>query len=358
MTTKILTKTLKRLVLSPLTALYAVALVIRHFFYDSGFLKSQSGAIPTLVIGNIHVGGTGKTPHASAFLSILSEKLGGAQHVALLSRGYGRNTKGFRWVLEDSDWSEVGDEPSLLKSLHPLHSVAVCEDRVLAIERIAKEKPEVKVVVLDDGLQHRALKPDLSVLLIDSERPLNMSSLLPGGDLRDLKSRASKFDVWIYTRCHSEDMIPEFSESTSPQHVFSTYMSSASKALSTVKKESFKSDKPRVLAVSGIASPERFIDGLLDSWTVVRRQSYPDHHQFKSKDISDWVACIRSEKLDGIVTTAKDAERIKPYTSALKGIPLIVIPLVVKWHRKEALEKRVDEWLQSTIFAKDIAKRN
>ena len=358
MTTKILTKTLKRLVLSPLTALYAVALVIRHFFYDSGFLKSQSGAIPTLVIGNIHVGGTGKTPHASAFLSILSEKLGGAQHVALLSRGYGRNTKGFRWVLEDSNWSDVGDEPSLLKSLHPLHSVAVCEDRVLAIERIAKEKPEVKVVVLDDGLQHRALKPDLSVLLIDSERPLNMSSLLPGGDLRDLKSRASKFDVWIYTRCHSEDMIPEFSESTSPQHVFSTYMSSASKALSTVKKESFKSDKPRVLAVSGIASPERFIDGLLDSWTVVRRQSYPDHHQFKSKDISDWVACIRSEKLDGIVTTAKDAERIKPYTSALKGIPLIVIPLVVKWHRKEALEKRVDEWLQSTIFAKDIAKRN
>jgi tetraacyldisaccharide 4'-kinase len=112
-----------------------------------------------------------------------------------------------------------------------------------------------------------------------------------------------------------------------------------------------------VLAVSGIASPERFIDGLLDSWTVVRRQSYPDHYQFKSKDISDWVTCIRSEKLDGIVTTAKDAERIKPYTSELKGIPLIVIPIVVKWHQKEALENLVDEWLQSTIFAKEIAKK-
>ena len=134
-------------------------------------------------------------------------------------------------------------------------------------------------------------------------------------------------------------------------------MSSASKALSTVKKASFKSEKPRVLAVSGIASPERFIDGLLDSWTVVRRQSYPDHYQFKSKDVSDWVTCIRSEKLDAIVTTAKDAERIKPYTTALKEIPLIVIPIVVKWHQKEALEKCVDEWLQSTIFAKDIAKR-
>ena len=355
MTTKILTKTLKRLVLSPLTALYAATLVIRHFLYDSGFLKSRSGAIPTLVIGNIHVGGTGKTPHASAFLSIVSEKLGGAQHVALLSRGYGRQTKGFRWVLEDSEWRDVGDEPLLLKSLHPLNTVAVCEDRILGIARISKEKPEVKVVVLDDGLQHRTLKPDLSVLLIDSERPLNMSSLLPGGDLRDLKSRASKFDVWIYTRCHSEDMIPALAKNTSTQHVFSTYMSSASKALSTVKKESFKSDKPRELAVSGIASPERFIDGLLDDWTVVRRQSYPDHYHFKHKDILDWVTCIRSEKLDGIVTTAKDAERIKPYTSALKGIPLIVIPIVVKWHKKEALEKHVDEWLQSTIFAQEIA---
>ena len=357
MTTKILTKTLKRLVLSPLTAIYAVAIVIRHFLYDSGILKSQAGAIPTLVIGNIHVGGTGKTPHASAFLSLLSEKIGGAQHVALLSRGYGRQTRGFRWVLDDSDWRDVGDEPSLLKSLHPLNSVAVCEDRILGIARIAKEKPEVKVVVLDDGLQHRALKPDLSVLLIDSERPLNMSSLLPGGDLRDLKSRASKFDVWIYTRCHSEDLIQKLSKSSSSQLLFSTHMSSASKALSTVKKASFKSEKPRVLAVSGIASPERFIDGLLDSWTVVRRQSYPDHYQFKSKDVSDWVTCIRSEKLDAIVTTAKDAERIKPYTTALKGIPLIVIPIVAKWHQKEALEKCVDEWLQSTIFAKDIAKR-
>jgi tetraacyldisaccharide 4'-kinase len=358
MTTKILTKTLKRIVLSPLTAIYAVVLVIRHFLYDSGFLKSIPGAIPTLVIGNIHVGGTGKTPHASAFLSILADKLGGEKHVALLSRGYGRTKKGFRWVLKDSEWSEVGDEPSLLKSLHPLHYVAVCEDRIQGIERIAKEKPEVKVVVLDDGLQHRALIPDLSVLLIDSERPLKHSSLLPGGDLRDLKCRSDKFDVLIYTRCPLAYTPPKHITNTLPENIFSTYMSSSSKSLKNYKKNSFKSEKPRVLAVSGIASPERFIDELLNSWTVVRRQSYPDHYKFKSKDISDWVTCIRSEKLDAIVTTSKDAVRIKPYTKELKGIPLIVIPIEVKWHEKEALEKCVDKWLQSPIFAKEISEIN
>ena len=102
--------------------------------------------------------------------------------------------------------------------------------------------------------------------------------------------------------------------------------------------------------------PERFFDGLLDSCTVVRRQSYSDHYQFNSKDVADWVACIRSEKLDAIVTTAKDAVRIKPYTQELKGIALIVIPIEVRWHEKDAIEKFVDKWLESTIFATETAK--
>jgi len=354
MTTKILTKALKRIVLLPLTAIYALALVIRHFLYDVGVLKSEKGKLPTLVIGNIHVGGTGKTPHASAFLSILAKKLGGEKYVALLSRGYGRKSKGFKWVSEDSDWSNVGDEPSLLKTIHPLHSIAVCEDRIYGIERIAKEKPEVKVVILDDGLQHRALIPDMSVLLIDSERPLNNASLLPGGELRDLKCRSSKFDAWIYTRCPSDFRPPKLSTTSHPKFIFSTYMSSSSSSLNEFKYDSIKSEKPRVLAVSGIAYPERFFDGLLDSCTVVRRQSYSDHYKFNSEDVEDWVACIRSERLDAIVTTAKDAVRIKPYTQELKGIPLIVIPIEVRWHEKEALEKFVEEWLESTIFAKEI----
>jgi tetraacyldisaccharide 4'-kinase len=356
MTTKILTKTLKRIVLLPLTAIYALALVIRHVLYDVGVLKSSRGAIPTLVIGNIHVGGTGKTPHASAFLSILSKKLGGEKYVALLSRGYRRKSKGFKWVFKDSEWSDVGDEPSLLKSLHPLHSVAVCENRIYGIERIAKEKPEVKVVVLDDGLQHRALIPDMSVLLIDSDRPLNNSSLLPGGELRDLKCRSSKFDAWIYTRCPSDFTPPKLSTTSPPEFIFSTYMSSSSSSLNEFKNDSIKSEKPRVLAVSGIANPERFFDELSDSCTVVKSQSYSDHYQFNSKDVADWVACIRSEKLDAIVTTAKDAVRIKPYTQELRGISLIVIPIEVKWHEKEAIEKLVDKWLESPIFANDTAK--
>lgn len=128
--------------------------------YDSGVLKSSKGSLPTLVLGNIHAGGTGKTPHASYFLHLLSDKLGGPQHVALLSRGFMRNTKGFHWVSADGEWSQFGDEPKLLKDLNPENPIAVCENRLRGIERIKAERPEVRVVVLDDGLQHRSLVPD------------------------------------------------------------------------------------------------------------------------------------------------------------------------------------------------------
>ncbi|MBT6174097.1 MAG: tetraacyldisaccharide 4'-kinase, partial [Flavobacteriales bacterium] len=190
MTTKILTKTLiRRVILSPITALHGLVLILRHALFDIGLIKSQYAAIPTLVIGNIHAGGTGKTPHASALLSIFAKRLGGAENVALLSRGYGRKSKGFRWVNEDQDWREFGDEPFLLKQLNPKHPIAVSENRLKGVERIKKERPNVKLVILDDGLQHRALIPHKSIVLLDSHRPINTEALIPGGSLRDLKSR-------------------------------------------------------------------------------------------------------------------------------------------------------------------------
>ena len=109
------------MIFSPITALHGIALIFRHALFDKGFMTSQHAVIPTLVIGNIHAGGTGKTPHASALLNIFAERLGGAENVALLSRGYGRRSTGFVWVQEHEDWREFGDEPFLLKQLHPKH---------------------------------------------------------------------------------------------------------------------------------------------------------------------------------------------------------------------------------------------
>lgn len=341
MTTKILTKTLiRRVILSPITALHGLVLIIRHALFDIGLLKSQYADIPTLVIGNIHAGGTGKTPHASSLLSIFAKRLGGAKNVALLCRGYGRKSQGFRWVSENDDWQEFGDEPFLLKQLHPEHPIAVSENRLKGVERIKKEMPNVKLVILDDGLQHRALIPHKSIVLLDSHRPIKTEALIPGGSLRDLKSRIKKFDAVVYSR--SSDNIK------SGTSIFSSEM--ITKGLDT--QSQINSGKSRVLAISGIADPERFMESLDLKWDVVRRHSYPDHYEFKQEDIETWADYVKADDLDGIVTTAKDAVRLKQFSETLKGTKVIIIPIEVKWHNEIALNALVDEWVESTIFAK------
>jgi len=323
-------------------------LYLRHCAYDFRIKKSRKGSIPTLVIGNLHAGGTGKTPHASAFLDILAKKLGGIEYVALLSRGFGRKTKGFFVVEEDTDWHLVGDEPKLLKLLNPNHHITVCENRLEGIDAISKKFPKVKVVVLDDGLQHRALIPDKSVLLIDSNRPLASQTLIPSGDLRDLKYRANTFDAWIYTRNSDKKELPHppsRKQNEATIRVFSSEM-----IVENEVERIEKNERPRVIAVSGIATPEVFMNGLASNWNVVRRQSYSDHYEFTEKDVKSWVICVKSENLEAIVTTAKDAVRIKPFKHALKDVRLEIIPMSIKWHDKEAIDIWVDEWLESPIF--------
>ena len=328
------------MILSPITALHGLVLILRHALFDIGLIKSQYAAIPTLVIGNIHAGGTGKTPHASALLSIFAKRLGGAENVALLSRGYGRKSKGFRWVNEDQDWREFGDEPFLLKQLNPKHPIAVSENRLKGVERIKKERPNVKLVILDDGLQHRALIPHKSIVLLDSHRPINTEALIPGGSLRDLKSRIKKFDAVVYTRSNDN-------RKTS-KSIFSSEMITTGLDIHPL----INSAKSRVLAISGIAEPEQFLESLALKWDIIRKHSYPDHYEFKKEDIENWVAYVRSDDLDGIVTTAKDAVRLKQFSETLKGIQVISIPIEVKWHNEIALNAMVDEWVESTIFAK------
>jgi len=327
-------------ILSPITALHGLVLILRHALFDIGLIKSQYAAIPTLVIGNIHAGGTGKTPHASALLSIFAKRLGGAENVALLSRGYGRKSKGFRWVNEDQDWREFGDEPFLLKQLNPEHPIAVSENRLKGVERIKKERPNVKLVILDDGLQHRALIPHKSIVLLDSHRPINTEALIPGGSLRDLKSRIKKFDVVVYSKSSDNR---KTNKSTFSSEMITTGLDIH---------PPINSAKSRVLAISGIAEPEQFLESLALKWDIIRKHSYPDHYEFKKEDIENWVAYVRSDDLDGIVTTAKDAVRLKQFSETLKGIQVISIPIEVKWHNEIALNAMVDEWVESTIFAK------
>ncbi|MAO46998.1 MAG: tetraacyldisaccharide 4'-kinase [Crocinitomicaceae bacterium] len=337
--------TLRRVLLFPLTALYAGAIALRHFLYNKGIFKSEKGALPTLVLGNLHAGGTGKTPHASYFLQVLSKKLGSPSKVALLSRGFMRRTSGLVWVDADGDWRDVGDEPALLKSLNPLNPMAVCENRRQGVKAIAEKHPEVEVVVLDDGLQHRSLIPHKSVVILDSDRPLSDEALLPAGNLRDFKSRLKGFNAIIISRS-SENLHQEMEKQGIPsniQPVFSSQMKDATLP---------HSGKPRILAISGIAEPERFMDRLAKEYSVVRRETYSDHYEYTEKDVQGWLASIRNEKLDSIVTTSKDAVKIRPLIEKHPEIVLKSICIEVVWHNEGAVEAWVDEWLESPIFAK------
>ena len=317
-------------------------MALRHFLYDVGIFRSQKAVLPTFVLGNIHVGGTGKTPHASYFLKLFSEMLGGPEKVALLSRGYGRKSRGFTWVDADGDWRNYGDEPALLKSLHPQNPVAVCEDRLKGIEQIKKAQPEVKVVILDDGLQHRALKPHFSMAIIDSHRPIKSETLLPAGKLRDLKSRLKGFDSLVISR--SSKSLESEIESQGIAQTKPVF-------LSEMKDEAYETQgKPRILAVCGIAEPQRFMESLASKWSVVRRETYPDHFEFSEKEVKGWLASIRNEKLDGIVTTSKDAVRIRPLISEIPEIKLHPICIGVKWQNEQELKDMMQRWLQFTIF--------
>ncbi|MBL7941462.1 MAG: tetraacyldisaccharide 4'-kinase, partial [Flavobacteriales bacterium] len=157
---------LRVVILFPFSVLYGLILRVRHALYDGGWIHSEAGALPTLVVGNLATGGSGKTP----FTEWLCAHLAGRSNIAVLSRGYGRNTKGFYWVKPSDTAQERGDEPVQISRKFPSIPVAVCEDRIKGIRQIASIHPNLNLVILDDAYQHRKLRGDINVLLTEFQR--------------------------------------------------------------------------------------------------------------------------------------------------------------------------------------------
>ena len=179
--------------------LYALVLRLRHWGYDSGLLESSKGELPTFVLGNLHAGGTGKrlTLQSSWNFSLKTRR---RKTRSPIKPRIQAKLKRILVVEIDTDWRLVGDEPSLLKAKHPQNPIFVCENRLQGISEIKAQYPDVKLVILDDGLQHRRLVPHKSFLILDSSRPLKDARLLPTGKLRDLKSRFGSFDAICIAR--------------------------------------------------------------------------------------------------------------------------------------------------------------
>ena len=261
--------------LAPAAFLYKAGVTFRHRLFDWGILKSEKFDIPIICIGNITVGGTGKTPMAEMVIAYMSQM----HNVALLSRGYGRRTKGYLEVRADSHYRDAGDEPLQIKLKFPDTVVAVCEKRSEGIRRICAEHPEVDLIVMDDGFQHRYVEPKINIVMIDATRPVQHDRMLP---------------VVAYQRVYFTRF-----ESFMPQPLYAEEASG----------EPLAQGRP-VIALSGIGNPKPFVQTLRERYEVVAEMTLDDHHVYKVRDMNALAALLEKHPGAVIVTTEKDAVKM------------------------------------------------
>lgn len=300
--------------LQPLSWLYAAITAVRNWAFDRGVLKSTSFDLPIITVGNLSTGGTGKTPMVSLLLKHSSGK------VAVLSRGYGRKTKGFLEVSTESTVKEVGDEPLEQKRKFPEVIVAVCEDRVAGIEALLKTYPGLQGILLDDAFQHRYVNPSAQLVLTPYEQRFTKDYVLPAGNLRESAYGAERATAIVVTKSPLElsqeekQRIREEMASYSKAPVFfSTLEYSENAKLSSEDKH---------LVVTGIENPTPLYNYLTDRGFSFEAIQFPDHHNFTASDIQKIEAKARDKKASAIITTAKDITRLSPLWNS--GIPLRV----------------------------------
>ncbi len=300
----------------PLALLYSLVTKIRNKLYDINFYKSQSFEQPTIVsVGNIAVGGTGKTPHTEFLINHLSN----TNKIAVLSRGYRRKSTGFRYVTPNSEAKLSGDEPLQMAKKFPQTTVAVCEDRINGIKKITKDK-NINLILLDDAFQHRKITPHASILLTTYANPFFKDYFLPVGRLRDNKNQYKRADIIIITKCPNDISIDEkkiWQEKIKLQPNQKMFFSREKYLpLKGVFVDSdIKIDENYdILAVSGIANSEKFVNYIKKQFSPkIKHLNYKDHKDFSPKDIQKiermFFDIANENKV--IITTEKDAVKLK-----------------------------------------------
>ncbi len=305
----------RELLATPASWLYGLGLSVRHYLYDTGVYKSEEYDIPIVTVGNITVGGTGKTPTAEYLVQILSSYY----YVAVLSRGYKRKTKGFLLCEPKMSYKRIGDEPKQIKMKFPSIPVAVCEDRREGIRLLREKHPEVNLIIMDDAFQHRAVESWVNIVLMDYNNPIYEDSLLPLGRLRDLKSSIHRANMVVVTKCPEgltpldRRLVSNNLELFPYQTLFFTRFTS-SKAMPIFGELSgsdpIEKGSP-VVAISTIANPTTFIEHVEENYKLIDKIIFPDHHTFKMKDITDIEAMLaKAPKGTRIVMTEKDAVKL------------------------------------------------
>jgi tetraacyldisaccharide 4'-kinase len=328
-----------QIILYPLSLVYGLIMQIRNLLFNLGILPSARFEKPVISVGNITCGGTGKTPHIEYIIKLLAPPL----HVAELSRGYGRKSRGFILGSEHSNVKDIGDEPMQFLKKFPGIKVAVDERRRRGIQFLLQKHPDLDVILLDDAFQHRYVKAGISILLTDYHRLYMEDYVLPSGNLREFRSGAKRADIIIVTKTPkifspiTRRRILEEMKPGSHQRVYFSYIR-YNDPVPAYEDEGFTFPKKvtNILLFTGIANdyPVQEHLGRLCSELVVMK--YPDHHPYKEKDIDEIIKKYHDlptqKKI--IITTEKDLMRLKTpeLDTKLQSLPLFYLPMEVDFH--------------------------
>jgi tetraacyldisaccharide 4'-kinase len=341
-----------RLLLFPIAIIYGCVIKFRNWMYDSKFFKSVSFNLPIINIGNLSVGGTGKTPMVEYLIS----KLHIHNRVAILSRGYGRKTKGYILANKHSTAAKIGDEPYMYYDQFPLIKVAVGEKRILAVPKLLQDAPKINVIILDDAFQHRAIKPSINLLLTDYNNLYSDDYFLPTGNLRDEKSSAIRAAIIIVSKCpydlsiEKRNIIKQKLQLNSNQQLFFTCIQY--KDLRGIEYNSTisLSNIANALLVTGIANPKPIEKLLKEKNVPYKKLSFADHHNFNIFDIQKIKSSFSSIDSENkiIITTHKDAVRLLKYKNEISHLPIYILPIEIHFLFNE--EEKFMNFIKSHIL--------
>jgi tetraacyldisaccharide 4'-kinase len=345
-------KTLRWL-LFPFSLIYGLVVIIRNWCYDGGILKSRSFTLPVIAVGNLDVGGAGKTPMTEYLVRLLKDNY----NLATLSRGYGRETKGYLTATTTATATQIGDEPAQFKQKFPDVTVAVCEKRVEGIRQLIKAGNNL--ILLDDAYQHRAVNPGLSILLFDYGRISEPHLLLPAGNMREPFSGRWRADIIVVSKCPEQLAIEEqaaIAEKIGPLPYQSLFFSSVNylslKDIDGNPTDTIPDADTTVFLLTGIANAKPLLQHIKKYASNIIHHNYPDHHRFSLKNISkladEFSACSAQKKV--IITTEKDARRLVEHEllPAVKMLPILVMPIGIRFldNGGQQFDKLVTEYVR------------
>jgi tetraacyldisaccharide 4'-kinase len=336
-----------RWLLFPISQLFVLINAIRNFMFDIGFFEQAEFPVPVISVGNLSVGGTGKTP----FIELLIQLIPRDKRIAVLSRGYGRKTKGFIMADEHANSETIGDEPyQVYTKFGDRVTVAVAESRKVGMSALMAMKPKPDVVLLDDGYQHRWVKRNLNILLTTYASPFYKDLSLPTGNLRETRFEAKRADLVVVTKCSElppkkhQAYLRKINRYAGDAPVFFSQISYGDVMPVRGTAEHFSND---VVLITGIADPSPLVEHIKLTNNIQEHFKYPDHHLFSEADL-DRIRVKISKNIWPILTTEKDMVRLLPFKDhpLFQENGLFYVPIAHELDRQDNLKALVMKQLQ------------